>query len=484
MNYRKANNACEYDECDLDSPFDEFTEDDHATLMVVRNISPLEESVARSFQTEDRNSEFKESQEDKEEGYYFPSQTGSCSSLHIYMKTLSRFSPLNEEEEIFLARTIKEQEKKCLKLLIQWRGLFKKGYLTNLSARRIQKIREQLQSLHDTFNLFDHLVKLERTHKSIERELKKKSKTGPKRQEEFYRVKAEIAKGIAEINLSKTTIKRMMSDLNKLSHNNYQRIVKRALGRILRDINHVSKEIKASKNQLVQSHLRLVIFMAKRYMHGGLSLPDLIQEGNMGLIRAIDTYDYNRSHRFISYASWWIRQSFIRALNSKSMTIRKPVHISETLYKINQASNRLAKECNREPTLDEIAQKTHASLESIENVMQSFNDPVSLDSFDEERGESMINLPQNKKPVFIPEPVMLSNLSQTIDAMLSNLTPREEKIVKLRFGIGSTHDHTLEEIGGEFGLSKERIRQILETVLDKLKQQASVMELKDFIGLN
>ena len=137
--------------------------------------------------------------------------------------------------------------------------------------------------------------------------------------------------------------------------------------------------------------------MAKRYANGGLSLADLIQEGNIGLMRAIDTYDYNRSHRFISYASWWIRQAFIRALNSTSMTIRKPVHISEKLFKINQASDRLAKARKREPTMEEIAKEANASLESIENVMQSFTDPVSLDSFYEDGGEGMVNLHQDKK---------------------------------------------------------------------------------------
>jgi RNA polymerase primary sigma factor len=166
------------------------------------------------------------------------------------------------------------------------------------------------------------------------------------------------------------------------------------------------------------------------------------------------------------------------------MTIRKPVYISEKLYKINKASNRLAKECKREPTLEEIARETNTSLESIEKVMQSFKDPISLDSFYEERGESIINFPQDKKPVFIPEQVIFSNLSQTIDAVLSNLTPREKKIVKLRFGIGATHDHTLEEIGKEFDLTRERIRQILEIALNKLKHSANMMELKDFIGFN
>lgn len=484
MSDRKLKDPCIYSEYDLDAPFESFKEDDHSALSVVQTISQSEEDLPSSFQPVDEDNKSMETPGNKEEEHFVPSQPGSLSSLHLYMKTLSQFPPLDEEEEVFFARKIKEQEKECLSLMTQWRDLFKKAYINDDSSNKLQMVKEKFQGLIDTFNFFDHLVKLEKKQKRMDRQCKEKPKNTPKKQEEIYRVKSEIAKGIAEINLSKKTINKIMRNLHKISQTRRQQMARRDLARILRKINDVSREIKALKNQLIQSHLRLVIFMAKRYAHGGLSLADLIQEGNLGLMRAIDTYDYNRSHRFIGYASWWIRQAFIRALNSKSMTIRKPVHISEKLYKINQASNRLVKERKREPTLEEIAKEANASIESIENVMQSFTDPVSLESCYEERGEGMVNLPQDNKSVFIPEDVILSSLSQTIDDVLSNLTPREKKIVKLRFGIETTHDHTLEEIGEEFGLSKERIRQILEVTLNKIKESAGVMKLKDFIGFN
>jgi RNA polymerase primary sigma factor len=201
-------------------------------------------------------------------------------------------------------------------------------------------------------------------------------------------------------------------------------------------------------------------------------------------MRAIDTYDFERAPRFATYARWWIKQSFIRALNSKSMTIRKPFYINEKLCQINKASNRLLKARERMPTLKEIASDTNTPLEIVERVVQSFRDPLSFDAPDREKSECIINPLQCEKIAPVLEQVISCNLSHTIDGALSSLPAREREIVKLRFGIGTTHDHTLEEIGQKFDLTRERIRQILNTVLIKLRHSKRMTKLKDFAEFN
>ncbi len=261
-----------------------------------------------------------------------------------------------------------------------------------------------------------------------------------------------------------------------------QDIVKQELRRTLKKIGATLKKIKILKNQLVQANLRLVISIAKRYTtRDCLTLPDLIQEGNLGLIRAIDTYDYRRGYRFITYATWWIRQAIIRSLDCHSRTIRTPVYMNEKLNQITKASNRLLQEYKREPTLKEIAEETNTSLEFTEKVMQSFNYSTSLDTLTEEKGEILTNSALGHEPLSPLDQVIHSNLSQITEIILSDLTQRERDIVKLRFGIGEKHNHTLEEIAKYFHLSRERIRQILEVALNKLRNPKRTIQLKDFI---
>jgi RNA polymerase primary sigma factor len=407
-------------------------------------------------------------------------------SLAIYMNALNKYPPLQEDEELELAKQIKKQEKELKNLVSACTGLFKKEYLTKLSAKQKRALRQNFQSLNDTLRLFESLIQWDRKKKKIFNELNrltKESETRKNLQDELHVVKAGIAKTIAEITLGET-ITQVMRDLGKLSYTKRQKITERELGRILRKIDSGAQEIKALKTHMIQHHLRLVFFLAKKYIHRGLPLADLIQEGNLGLVRAIDTYDYQRGPRFITYATWWIRQAFIRALNNKSKMIRKPVYINEQLNQINKASEQLLKESSREPTTKEIALKTGISLEFIERVKQSFKDPISLDTPYEGDGESIITFIRDKKQIPVVEQAIFSNLSETLDEALCDLTSREQEIVKLRFGIDATHDHTLEEIGEKFNLTRERIRQILEKALKKMRNHRYIRRLQDFIELN
>ncbi len=263
-----------------------------------------------------------------------------------------------------------------------------------------------------------------------------------------------------------------------------QQLVEAEMIKTLRKIAKFSKEIKTLKQQLIQANLRLVISIAKRYVTRGLTLPDLIQEGNLGLIRAIDTYDYRRGHRFVTYATWWIRQSIIRALDCHSRTIRTPVYMNEKMNLITKASNHLLQQYKREPTLEEIAEKINTPLELVEKVMQSFKDSTSLDALTEEKRENVTSLALRNETFSTLDQVIHASLSQTTEDILFDLTQREREIIKLRFGIGEDHDHTLEEIGWTFNLSRERIRQIIEVALNKLRAPQRKMKLNDFINLN
>jgi len=492
MCYTHLNRKCELEECDLDFPEEEIVEEEHPKLMLVdKTNQPGENLPSSHIQADDEVIETPNSPEENDKEPYSDPRSQLSSSLVIYFKTINRFPLLKEEEERNLAKRIKESEEECKNLIITWKHLFKKEFLRRFSAKQMKEISKKLKLLNGSFYLFDNLVKLERERKKVNLVRKGRvhgSNTKQELKEKLYKVEAEISKCIAEIIIGKMSINRIIGNLKKIPHSKKnikkQHMVEKELRRILREIGRTSKKIKVLKNELMQANLRLVISIAKKYAHHGLTLPDLIQEGNLGLMRAIDTYDYRRGHRFITYATWWIKQAIIRALDCQSRTIRTPVYINEKLNQIVKASNRLLQECKREPTLKEIAAETNTPLESIEKVIQSFKDPIYIDDFIEEKGGSVVNPYLDRETISIVDQVTSSNLSHITDGILSDLTQREREIIKLRFGIGKEHDHTLEEIGGEFHLSRERIRQILEVALNKLRNPKHMIKLKDFMDFN
>ncbi|MBW2492839.1 MAG: sigma-70 family RNA polymerase sigma factor, partial [Deltaproteobacteria bacterium] len=305
-------------------------------------------------------------------------------------------------------------------------------------------------------------------------------------QEDLHKVEADISKCIAKVSLTKPVIIKITNRLRKIPH--YKRFtdaryrIEWELRKTLSEINDLSKSIKVLKSELIHSNQRLVISTAKRYLKSGLPLADLIQEGNLGLIRAVDTYDYRRGSRFCTYAIWWIRQAIIRAIDCSSMNIRKPVYINEKLKKVIKASNQLLQECEREPTREEIAEETKIPLASVEELMKNSTPPVSMQTLMEEQGDCVIASFWNNTNNVVEEWAISCNLAETVDTVLSELTPREMEIIKLRFGIEASHDHTLEEIGKRYDLSRERVRQILEVVLEKLRTSNTMVQLKDFVN--
>jgi RNA polymerase primary sigma factor len=239
---------------------------------------------------------------------------------------------------------------------------------------------------------------------------------------------------------------------------------------------------KEAKSELVKANLRLVISIAKRHINRGLPFLDLIQEGNIGLMKAVDKFDYQRGYKFGTYATWWIRQAITRAITDQARTIRIPVHMNDIINKLNRTSRTLVQQMGREPTLEEITERMGMSLDKVEKILKIAQRPISLETPMGEEGDSRLeDFIEDKESISPQDAAISSNMTKRIQKVLSTLNEREEKILRMRFGIGEKHDHTLDEVGQYFELTRERIRQIEDKALRKLKHSSRADKLRSFI---
>ncbi len=285
------------------------------------------------------------------------------------------------------------------------------------------------------------------------------SKFFQKNKEEFKNIRERLVEISKNLNISVTDFKKLVSRVQK-----------------------GEKESRIAKKEMVEANLRLVISIAKKYTNRGLQFLDLIQEGNIGLMKAVDKFEYRRGYKFSTYATWWIRQAITRSIADQARTIRIPVHMIETINKIVRTQRLILSEYGREATPEELAKKLRMPLEKVRKVLKISKEPVSLEKpVGDEEDSSLGDFIEDTKALDPMDQAIKSNLSEATTKILSTLTPREERVLRMRFGVGMNTDHTLEEVGLQFSVTRERIRQIEAKALRKLKHPSRSKQLKSFL---